>query len=153
MVRHFNYAAKKRIMADKDEHYILEMCDRLLGQYGLRQYRFPFLLGDPGKNGQCRSLPVDAYYKELNLVIEYRERQHTETVTFFDKRITASGIPRGEQRRLYDQRRRDLLKQQKIQLIELDYFLFPHKGSKRLLRVRDEDEAILKGKLSAYIMG
>lgn len=30
-------------------------------------------------------LPVDAYYKELNIVVEYREKQHTEEVEFFDK--------------------------------------------------------------------
>ena len=45
-------------------------------------------------------------------MIEYCERQHTEAVAFFDhnERLTVSGVTRGEQRKIYDQRRRDLLK-------------------------------------------
>ena len=37
-------------------------------------------------------LPVDAYYEELNLVVEYREKQHTEEIKFFDRsdKITVS---------------------------------------------------------------
>ncbi|WP_309751901.1 hypothetical protein [Novosphingobium sp.] len=45
-------------------------------------------------------LPVDAWYPELALVIEYRERQHSEAVKFFDQRETVSGVGRGEQRRI-----------------------------------------------------
>ena len=67
-------------MTTKDETYILDLCDEILNRTSQRQYRFSFLLGDPGKNGSCRKLPVDAYYENLNLVIEYKERQHTESV-------------------------------------------------------------------------
>ena len=63
----------------RDESYVVNLCDEVLGLKALRQYRFPFLLGDTGK-----ALPVDAYYKEKNLVVEYCERQHTEVVPFFD---------------------------------------------------------------------
>lgn len=68
-------------------------------------YRFPWLLGDPGRDGRCRQLPVDAWYEAHQLVIEFRERQHDEPVAFFDHRATVSGVARGEQRRLYDLRR------------------------------------------------
>lgn len=135
----------------KDEHYIIDICDRILKEEAIRQHKFPFLVGDPGRNGQCRFLPVDAYYKGLNLVIEYRERQHTEAVSFFDRRMTASGVPRGEQRRIYDQRRRDVLQEKGIPLIELDYFLFPHRSNKRLLRIENEDATILMNILSVYL--
>ncbi len=80
----------------KDEHYIINLCDQFLGATALRQHKFDFLRGDPGKLGKCRRLPVDAYYPELKLVIEYRERQHTEAVAFMDRRSTISGCSRGE---------------------------------------------------------
>ena len=72
----------------KDEAYVLALCDRALGTVGLRQHRFDFLKGDPGKRGVCRRLPVDAYYPDQRLVIEYRERQHSEPVALMDRRIT-----------------------------------------------------------------
>ena len=52
----------------RDEKYILELCDEILGEKGIRQHTFPFLRGDAGTK-----LPVDAFYKEHNLVVEYRE--------------------------------------------------------------------------------
>ena len=61
-----------------DEYYVIGLCNEALGMEAEQQYKFPFLLGDSG-----RALPVDAYYRELNLVIEYYERQHTEDVKFF----------------------------------------------------------------------
>ena len=68
----------------KDEHYIIELCDKLLNIKALRSHTFDFLRGDPNKKGVSRKLPVDAFYKSLNLVIEFNERQHTEKVPFFD---------------------------------------------------------------------
>ena len=75
-----------------DESYVIDLCDLVLGQTALRQYRFSFLRGDPGASGRQASLPVDAYYPQLNLVVEYHERQHTEPVKLFDKRETVSGV-------------------------------------------------------------
>jgi len=130
--------------ADSDEAYVVSLCDRILGRTALRGHRFPFLVGDSG-----RRLPVDAYYPELNLVVEYRERQHTEAVPFFDRRVTVSGIPRGLQRARYDQLRRDVLPKHGIRVVELNYALFPHSSRKRLLRTPGDAAIIrraLKGK-------
>lgn len=41
--------------------YVLDLCDEILGAVGLREHRFDWLRGDPGKNGQGRRLPVDGY--------------------------------------------------------------------------------------------
>ena len=60
---------------NSDEFYVIGLCNEVLGMEGYQQYRFPFLLGDSGT-----PLPVDVYYPTLNLVVEYYERQHTETV-------------------------------------------------------------------------
>ena len=90
----------------KDEAYVLALCDQVLGAVGLRQHRFDFLRGDPGEQGRCAMLPCDAYYPDHRLVIEYRERQHSEPVAIMDRRMTVSGCTRGEQRMRYDERRR-----------------------------------------------
>jgi hypothetical protein len=141
-------------MKTRDEHYVIDLCDRVLNRKGLRQHRFDFLLGDPGRNGRAgHRLPVDAYYPDLNLVIEFREKQHSEPVNFFDKpeRLTCSGCTRGEQRKLYDQRRRDVLKKQGVHLVELDYNLFQCTARKQLCRNKDADETVVRQQLSMYL--
>jgi hypothetical protein len=117
-----------------DEAWVIDLCDAVLGLKATRQHRFPFLLGDPSPSGRAVSLPVDAYYPELNLVIEYHERQHTEAVGFFDRRLTVSGVSRGEQRRRYDERRRALLPANGITLVIFSYSDFAHTRSGRLFR-------------------
>lgn len=129
-----------------DEAYIIDLCDELLKLKSQRHHRFDFLKGDTGVR-----LPCDAWFSSLNLVIEYRERQHTEEVKFFDKRLTGSGISRGEQRKKYDQLRRDILPQHKIKLIDLDYHLFKHTSQKRLLRAKNFDIEVLENILKKYI--
>ena len=75
--------------------------------------------------------------------IEWEEKQHTEEVKFFDKKQTVSGVGRGEQRKIYDQRRREVLPQHGIQLIELDYSDFEHTRGKKLVRNREEDLKVI----------
>jgi len=71
-----------------------------------------------GKDGRLRSLPVDAFYDSLALVVEYRKDQHDDPVAFFDKpdRLTVSGVHRGTQRRIYDERRDLLIPQRGLRL-------------------------------------
>jgi hypothetical protein len=128
--------------ADRDEHYIIGLCEEVLKCKSSRQHKFDFLKGDSG-----RKLPVDAFFSNLNLVIEYHERQHTEAVFFFDKRITVSNITRGEQRKKYDQLRRSVLPKQQIRLIEFDYHEFGHSSRKRLIRNKKAHLKIISEKL------
>lgn len=122
-----------------DESYVIDICDEILQLKASRQHHFDFLRGDTGIK-----LPVDAYYKSLNLVIEYREKQHTEEVKFFDHKMTSSGVTRDVQRRLYDERRRVKLPENGIKLIEIDYLHLEHFGSKKLIRNREVDFEIIK---------
>src|SRR5688572_6639687 len=115
----------------RDEAYVLDLCDLVLSRKAFRQHRFRFLVGDQG-----HPLPVDAYYPELALVIEYRERQHSAPHSFFDRRSTVSGVTRGEQRALYDERRRTILPQNGIQLVELNVADFPNAHLRKLKRDR-----------------
>ena len=127
----------KRSRANSDEHYVIALCNEALGVIGMQQYRFPFLVGDSGV-----PLPVDAYYPSLNLVIEYQERQHLEPVKFFDHRPTVSGVSRGEQRSIYDERRRKELPKHGIKLVVLKYTDFG--STKKLAREHNKDLMVVK---------
>ncbi|MDG4949630.1 hypothetical protein NLM59_01725 [Weeksellaceae bacterium KMM 9724] len=133
--------------AHNDEAYIIDLCDIVLQSEGIRQHRFDFLRGDTGVK-----LPVDCYYPNLNLVIEYYERQHSETVKFFDKRMTSSGISRGEQRKRYDDLRKTELPKNGIKLIIFDYSEFQHRSNKRLIRNSEEDFKIVSNRLKGFII-
>lgn len=133
-----------------DEAYILNICDYVLQSTRSRQHRFDFLRGDSRTNRRGRNLPVDVYYEHLNLVIEYHERQHFEPVPFFDNRITCSGVTRGEQRRIYDQRRRTILPQFEIEIVEFAFSNFTCHANGRLVRNELDDETIIRNRLEQY---
>lgn len=140
--RYDKYSQKK----NRDEDYVIDLCDEALGLKASRQHRFDFLKGDEGTR-----LPVDAYYEEKRLVVEYYERQHTEPVKLFDKKNTVSGVTRDIQRRIYDKRRREILPQHGITLIIISYDDFKHDNRKRIIRNRDSDLIIAKQKLNDFL--
>ena len=124
-----------------DEFYVIDLCDEVLGEAASRQHKFPWLVGDPSpKTGRAVGLPVDAYWPSRKLVVEFYERQHSEAVPFFDKpdRLTVSGVSRGEQRALYDERRRQLIPQQGIRLVIITLDDFESKRGK-IVRSHDRD--------------
>lgn len=129
---------------DSDEYYVVGLCNEVLGLKASQQHRFDFLVGDSGTK-----LPVDAYYEDLNLVVEYLESQHTLSTPFFDKKKTVSGVSRGEQRRLYDERRRVELPKHGINIVSISYNDFG--TTKRLKRNHDLDIEVVRTKLSDYI--
>lgn len=119
------------VVALENERYVLALCDEALGLASERQRTFDWLLGDESaKTGRRRPLPVDAYWPKLGLVVEFHEKQHTETVTHFDKpdRMTVSGVHRGVQRKIYDDRRRDLIPQHGLRLVIIPMADFTVKG-------------------------
>jgi hypothetical protein len=124
-----------------DEAYVIDLCDEILGEQSQRQYRFDWLLGDPGATGGRVGLPVDAYYPDHGLVVEYRERQHDELVAHFDKpdRMTISGVHRGEQRQLYDRRREDQIPAHGLRLIVIRADDLASDTRRRLRRDRETD--------------
>lgn len=144
----------RRGRGDSDEAYVIGIVDELLGIEGLRQHRFPFLLGDPGKSGRRAALAVDAYYPTLNLVIEFNEVQHRKAIAHFDKphRLTVSGVHRGEQRRLYDQRRASVLPEHGLRLLVISSDLLRPGPKRRLARDRDFDREVIACLLSAHTL-
>lgn len=133
--------------ASSDEAYVLDLCDEIFQEQLLRQHTFPWLVGDPGSTGRCVCLPVDAYYEKHALVIEYRERQHDEAVPFFDRRHTVSGVGRGEQRRIYDERREAEIPKHALRLLVVRPTDLAHDSRLRLRREREKDVAALQALL------
>ena len=99
-------------------------------------HRFPFLLSDETKKGKRLELPADAYYPDYSLVIEYQEEPH------FTKNPYAPGN--------YD-RRRDVLVEYGIKLIEIDIFSFYYNSKYRIMREEERDLRIIKEKLDEVL--
>jgi hypothetical protein len=131
-----------------DEAYVIDLCDELLEEKGQRQHTFDWLVGDPGRSGACRRLPVDAYYQQRCLVVEYRERQHDEAVPFFDRRHTVSGVGRGEQRRIYDRRKEAEIPKRALRLLIITPMQLDANRQGRLRRNREHDLRMLKSLLA-----
>jgi hypothetical protein len=131
-----------------DEAYVIDICDETFGERALRQHRFPWLLGDPSASGARVQLPVDAYYAQHGVVVEYRERQHTEATPFFDRRLTLSGVGRGEQRRIYDRRRADEIPAHGLRLVVISTDDLTADRRVRLRRDRLADSRVIRERLS-----
>ena len=132
----------------RDEHYVMELCAEVLGIPFSGQQTFDWLLGDPSlKNGKRKALPVDGYFEELGLVVEYHERQHSESVPFFDNKVTSTGVLRGRQRTSYDARKAALIPQHGLTLLVIDYRDFCHKKGK-IVRDAPRDRQIVAALLA-----
>jgi hypothetical protein len=92
----------------KTAQYVLGLIDTLLGA-GEREKCFDWARGDPSpKTKRTKKLPFDSVWEARKLIIEIDEDQHGEATPFFDKpqKLTVSRVHRGEQRALYDARKR-----------------------------------------------
>lgn len=140
---------KKEIALKKheasDEFYVLGLCDEILEQNSKRQHRFKFLVGDLHKDGQARTmLPLDAFYENSSLVIEYdpkfKEEESNDESTV---RKTNSGISRSEQRERYDNRKNEVLTDRGIKLLRVSHSDFTNNDEGIIVRNEEEDMKIL----------
>ncbi len=130
-----------------DEHYVLDLCDEVLGAVGQRQATFHWLRGDASvARPTGTKLPVDGYWSELGLVVEFQEEQHSAPSPFFDRRQTVSGVGRGEQRRIYDDRRRKLIPEHGLRLVVIHKHEFAVR-SRRIVRDKEHDARVVRGRL------
>jgi len=136
---------------NSDEKYVLDLIADILNENYEWQKRFDTLLGDPGNNGRRVKLPVDAYFPNSNLIIEYRERQHLQPVKIMDKRMTVSGVYRGEQRKIYDLRKEKWARDNNIRFLAIAYTRLIHKANGRLLRQIDNDRRIIERMLNEVL--
>ena len=116
----------------------------MLGIPGRRQERFDWLRGDPSPTRlRGATLPVDGYWPGLRLVVEFQEEQHSQPSPFFDRRQTVSGVGRGEQRRLYDERKRTLIPEHGLRLVVIEKTAFTVRA-RRIARDRTRDIAVVR---------
>lgn len=130
--------------ASSDEHYVLDLCDEILEQRAERQHCFGWLVGDPGRDGRCRHLLVDAFYPVLGIVIEYRETQHERPGPRHWNKPTISGLPRDAQRRRYDERRDAAIPAHELRLIVITPRQLAATKAGRLRRDRPADLETLR---------
>jgi hypothetical protein len=139
-------------MAKQNEEYVLGLCDEALGSTGLRQHRFDWLEGDLSpKTGRRMTLPVDAYWPDRALVVEFHEKQHIAEVRHFDKpdTMTVSGMHRGMQRKRYDDRRRKLIPAYGIRLVIIPISYFEVRRS-NIVQRHYEDLAVVRRVLQEH---
>lgn len=134
--------------ADSNEYYVLTLCDEVLGVPGIRQARFDWLRGDPTPRlPRGMTLPVDGYWPDLRLVVEFQEEQHTQPSPFFDRRHTVSGVGRGEQRRRYDDCKRTLIPEHRLRLVVIEKSKFGLR-SRKIDRDRARDLQVVRRHLA-----
>lgn len=128
--------------------YVIGLLAEILDEQPEREAKYPWALGDPSpRTGLCRQLPFDAAWETRRLIVEVDEDQHRKPVLHFDKPhvITVSGVSRGEQRRLYDARKRAAARAQGYTLVEIPWERRPHLAR----RDRAADTAALRALLQA----
>lgn len=137
------------IRLNSDETYVIGLCDKVLSLKANRHKRFDFLLGDPHKNGKTQTmLPVDAYYEELQLVVEYKEIQNfrplaVRDIDDEDEEETKTST-REELRRLYDERRVKVLPKNGISLVVISYSDFVYNDKNKIIRMEENDLEIVE---------
>lgn len=106
-----------RIPRQAEEKWIRLFHQVLGGAAPSRGHWFEFLRGDPTpKRPKGATLPVDAYFPDFNLVVEYMGEQHSAPNPLMDRRPG-----RREQRRRYQERRTGVLREHGINLIRVRY--------------------------------
>lgn len=133
----------------RDQAFVTSLVAELLGEEPLRDHRFSWLMGDTG-----RLLPVDAHFPNHNLVLEYRERQHLadrpDSFSMWDRRMTASGMTRREQRARYDRLRETEIPAHGLRLIVVNADDLGVDRRGRLLRIGEDDMRVLRRILTAH---
>ncbi len=129
-------------------NYVIGLVSELLSEEPEREKTYPWALGDlSAKTGRARRLPFDAVWEARRLIVEVDEDQHWRPVAFWDKpqMITVSGVHRGAQRRLYDQRKRAAARAEGYIVVEIPWERRPAPAS----RDRAADLRMVGSKLRA----
>lgn len=140
-------------MPRAQERYCARLVRDALGCAGyIENYRFDFLRGDPTlKRPKGVTLPVDAYYPDANLVLEFREGQHYgDRFSFRDGRIAATGQTRKEQRLKYDKRRETVLPARGIRLLIIYDYQLAGDYQKDLSFIKEATKELISGHKRVY---
>ncbi|WP_298426846.1 hypothetical protein [uncultured Kordia sp.] len=137
---------RKLAIKNSDENYLLDMCDELLDQKASRKHTFDTLVGNLHKRGKGRTkLPLDAYYKDLKLVIE-----------FFQKEKNFEDLDEKEQARItqikyYDELKKEAVLNKKFRYMKINYAQFECNENGKLIRNTENDTIVLKNILKDFL--
>lgn len=112
-------------------NYVIDLLEEILGEKAEREKRFLWAVGDVSqKTGRHAELPFDAVWVSRRLIVEVDEDQHRQPVEFWDKPdvLTVSGVSRGEQRAIYDRRKRTAAREQGFTVVEIPWKRSPLPG-------------------------
>lgn len=104
--------------------YVIDLLAEILGEQPEREKRFRWALGDmSAKTGRRVQLPFDGFWARHSLLVEVDEDQHRRSVAFWDKPsvATVSGVFRGEQRAIYDARKRTAARDAGYTVLEIPW--------------------------------
>tara|TARA_R110002051_G_scaffold88673_2_gene156193 strand:+ start:1651 stop:2394 length:744 start_codon:yes stop_codon:yes gene_type:complete len=131
---------------NSDEYYLVNLCDELLEQKASRKHTFDTLVGNLHKKGKGRTkLPLDAYYKDLKLVIEFFEEQEE------GKELDEAEQARMAQIQYYDKLKKKSILKKELRYLVIKYASFDCDEAGKLVRDTDKDKRILKGMLKDFI--
>ncbi len=140
--------------ANSDEKYLVDIINSLLGKKGTEKQTFDYLLGDLHQDGETRTeLPVDLYFWELKLAIEFVNHPKTreQLIPQKQKKMTVSGVTRAEQRVKYFDRKKKVLTKKGIDFVEIPLAGFTCNEELKLVRNAEDDERVLRGILGHYL--
>lgn len=131
---------------NSDEYYLVSLCNELLKQEASRKHTFDTLVGNLHKKGKGRTkLPLDAYYEDLKLVIEFFKRDNE--IEELDEKEQA----RVAQITYYNELKKKAISKKKLHLIEINYASFERDEANKLIRNTENDSATLEGILKRFI--
>lgn len=131
---------------NSDEYYLVNLCDELLGQRASRKHTFDTIVGNLHKLRKGRTkLPLDAYYEDLKLVIEFFEKRVS------DDELDEKAKARMEQIKYYDEIKKKAILKKEFHLIEIHYAFFECDENDKLIRNTENDIIVLKGILKDFL--
>jgi len=129
-----------------DEYYLVNLCDELLNEKASRKHTFDSIVGNLHKRGKGRTkLPLDAYYKDLKLVIEFFEKRKEE------ENLDEVAQARLEQIKYYDALKKEAVIKKELQYIAINYASFECDDKGKLARNKDNDTVILESLLKDFL--
>ncbi len=138
-----------------DQDYVVDLCDIVLEKKAYRQKKFDFLLGDLHKNGKTQTeLPIDAYYVELQLAVEFERLFLSESASSSkrNEKETVSGVLRSEQRKRYSLRKAKVLSEQEISLVVILSTDFACDDQDNIIRNEENDIKVVQKALKRYVV-
>jgi hypothetical protein len=131
---------------NNDENYLLNLCDELLAKKASRKHTFDTLVGNLHKRGKGRTkLPLDAYYKDLKLVIEFF--QTNNPVNEVDEKEQA----RVAQIKYYDELKKEAVLNKTFRYMKINFAQFECDETNKLVRNTENDTLVLQDILKDFL--